>query len=162
MGSNLQKTSPKNSIMFRRVIQTSFRRMSDAETGMVFSFASPSTMLYNKATNVLQVDLPTQAGMIGVLPHHVPSLGNLAPGWATVMEAGGSVNKYFVSSGSFTINEDGSVLIAAEEAVGEDEIDLDSARKELANAQAALAAGKSEAEKAEAQVAIETIESMLK
>merc|ERR1712038_834553 len=149
--------------MFRRALQVSVRQMSEAaDTGMRFSFASSSSMLYSNATNVTQIDLPTTSGMIGILPHHVPTLGNVAPGWATVMEQGGKVNKYFISSGSFTVNENGTVTVAGEEIVPESEIDLDLARKELAAAQTSLSQAKGEAEKAEAQITIDTLEALLK
>merc|ERR1711879_209428 len=126
------------------------------------SFASPSQMLYANATNVSQVDLPTTSGMIGILPQHVPTLGNCAPGWATVIEQGDVQNRYFISSGSFTVNQDGSVTVAAEEILAENQICLDTARKELSNAQTSLGQAKNEVEKAEAQIAIDTLESMLK
>merc|ERR1739848_825172 len=116
--------------MFRRTLFNIARRHSStAETGMVFSFATPASGHYTNATNVSQVDLPTGTGMIGILPHHVPTLGVLAPGWTTVYESSGEQNRYFVSSGSYTVNADGSVTIAAEEAISADEIDLDLARK---------------------------------
>ena len=118
-------------------------------------------MLYAQSRTVQQVDLPTTSGMVGILPNHVPTLGNLAAGWAIVKENGVD-KKFFVSSGSFAVNDDGSVTIAAEEVLNDSDIDLDAARKELANAQAALAAGKNEVEKAEAQIAIDTLEAMLK
>jgi F0F1-type ATP synthase epsilon subunit len=46
----------------------------------------------------------------------VPSLAVLRPGVVTVFENEGAVKKFFVSSGSVTINEDASVQILAEEA----------------------------------------------
>merc|ERR1711879_693716 len=83
--------------------------------------------------------------MMGILPQHVPSLGVLAAGWATVYEANGQNKRFFVSSGSYAINEDGSVQIAAEE--------------ELAAYQAKTSQG-SDVEKAEAQIAVETLEAL--
>merc|ERR1712141_301296 len=52
--------------------------------------------------------------MMGILPQHVPSLGVLQAGWTTVYESSGDAKRFFVSSGSYSINEDGSVQIAAE------------------------------------------------
>merc|ERR1712223_583601 len=125
---------------------------------MTFTFASPAVSHYNGATNVTQVDLPTTEGRIGILPNHVPSIGTLAAGWATVIEQGGASKRVFVSSGSFTINADGSVSIACEEAVAEADIDMDLAKKELANAQSAMASAKDDKARAEAQIAVETLE----
>merc|ERR1711964_199825 len=136
-------------------------RAQSTGTGMNFSFATPVVGHYSNATNVTQVDLPTGTGTIGILPNHVPSLGVLAPGWATVYESEGAQKKYFVSSGSYTINADGSVTIAAEEAVPENDIDLDLARKELSNCQSQMGSASEEA-KAELQIAVETLESMLR
>merc|ERR1712110_1125310 len=84
---------------------------------------------------------------MGILPSHVPTLGVLSAGWATVYKADGSTNKYFVSSGSYAVNDDGSVMISAE--------------KELAAAQARTGAGDDKA-KAEAQIEVETLEAILK
>merc|ERR1711981_1472205 len=53
---------------------------------------------------------------MGILPQHVPTLGVLRAGWTTVYEASGTQSKFFVSSGSYAVNADGSILIAAEEA----------------------------------------------
>merc|ERR1711970_243984 len=147
--------------MMRRFLTTSVRQMSEG-TGMTFTFASPAVSHYNAATNVTQVDLPTTEGRIGILPNHVPSIGTLAAGWATVIEQGGATKRVFVSSGSFSINNDGSVAIAAEEAVEEADICMDTAKKELAAAQAALASAKDDKAKAEAQIAVETLEAMTK
>merc|ERR1711879_48812 len=70
--------------------------------------------------------------MMGILPQHVPSLGVLAAGWATVYEA-----------------------------IAEADIDMEAAKKELAAAQAKTSQG-SDVEKAEAQIAVETLEALLK
>merc|ERR1712072_231084 len=153
--SNLQKPEILYTNMMRRFLTTSVRQLSaDAGTGMKFTFASPAASYYNAATNVTQVDLPTTEGRIGILPNHVPSIGTIAAGWATVFEQGGASQRVFVSSGSFTINADGSVSIACEEAVAEADIDMDLAKKELVAAQSAVAAAKDDLARAEAQIAV--------
>ena len=63
-----------------------------------------------------QIDVPSFSGSFGILPNHVPSLAVLKPGVVTVFENDGAVKKFFVSSGSVTINEDATVQILAEEA----------------------------------------------
>merc|ERR1719219_3044820 len=83
---------------------------------------------------------------MGILPSHVPTLGVLQAGWTTVYDNTGNTQKFFVSSGSYAVNDDGSVMIAAEEALAESDIDMDAARKELAAAQSAAGSG-SEMEK---------------
>merc|ERR1712048_1554444 len=90
---------------------------------------------------------------MGILPQHVPTLG--------VFQTDGAVKKFFVSSGSYSVTDDGAVMIAAEEALTEDEVDTSAAKAALAEYQGKLNSG-SEIEKAEAQIAVETLEALLK
>merc|ERR1711879_220094 len=79
---------------------------ADAATGINFTFACPAAVHYMNASNINQIDLPTGTGMMGILPQHVPSLGVLQAGWTTVYESSGDAKRFFVSSGSYSINED--------------------------------------------------------
>merc|ERR1712151_1098032 len=95
--------------MMRRFLTTPVRKMAaEASTGMNFTFSCPATVHYQNASNINQIDLPTGTGMMGILPSHVPTLGVLAAGWCTVFESSGAANRFFVSSGSYSVNEDGS------------------------------------------------------
>uniref|UniRef100_A0A8D2Q4G8 ATP synthase F(1) complex subunit delta, mitochondrial n=1 Tax=Varanus komodoensis TaxID=61221 RepID=A0A8D2Q4G8_VARKO len=89
---------------------------------MSFTFASPSQVFYN-AANVKQVDVPTLSGSFGILASHVPTLQVLKPGVVTVFAEDGSSTKYFVSSGSVTVNADSSVQLLAEEVALLDQLD---------------------------------------
>merc|ERR1712119_93291 len=126
-----------------------------APVGMNFTFACPSEAFYNSSSEVAQVDIPTGAGAIGVLANHVPTLGVLAPGVLTVLETAGESKKFFVSSGSYSVNEDSSVIITAEEAVPLDHLDKEAAKAQLSKAMADLAAATSDVAKAEAQIAVD-------
>ena len=66
--------------------------------------------------------MPSFSGNFGILPNHVPALAVLSPGVVTVYEDDGGAKKFFVSSGSITINEDASVQILAEEAHAMDQL----------------------------------------
>merc|ERR1712121_439921 len=135
----------------RRMMSTSTVRNAD----MSFTFAAPNAVHYNKAS-VKQVDVPSFSGSFGILPAHVASLAVLKPGVVTVYEEDGSNKKFFVSSGSITINDDSSVQILAEEAHLCEDIDLGLAKEALAQAQSAVsAAGADEVAKAEAMIAVE-------
>uniref|UniRef100_A0AAX7T701 ATP synthase F(1) complex subunit delta, mitochondrial n=1 Tax=Astatotilapia calliptera TaxID=8154 RepID=A0AAX7T701_ASTCA len=90
---------------------------------MSFTFASP-TQVYFKEASVKQVDVPTLTGAFGILPAHVPTLQVLRPGVVTVFNDDGSSAKYFVSSGSVTVNADSSVQLLAEEAFPLDQLDI--------------------------------------
>ena len=93
---------------------------------------------------VFQVDVPSFSGAFGILPAHVPSLAVLKPGVVTVYEDDGSAKKFFVSSGSITINDDSSVQILAEEAHAVEDIDLAAAREVVAQANADISAAADE------------------
>ena len=67
-------------------------------------------MLYNNV-GVKQVDVPSFSGSFGILPAHVPTLAVLKPGVVTVYEADGNTKKFFVSSGTVTINEDSTGIM---------------------------------------------------
>nr|CAG4648404.1 EOG090X0JDB [Moina brachiata]SVE93385.1 EOG090X0JDB [Moina brachiata] len=125
------------------------------------TFAAPAQVLYNKA-NVKQVDVPSFSGSFGILPAHVPTLAVLRPGVVTVFENDGAQKKFFVSSGTVTINEDSSVQLLAEEAVPVDTLDVSAARELLSQAQSQLAGATTDVAKAEAQISIEVSEALVK
>ncbi|CAK8676495.1 ATP synthase F(1) complex subunit delta, mitochondrial-like [Clavelina lepadiformis] len=165
MASALMRVCTGNGAVCRSVLNTlqkrSFAEAAVKPSQMCFTFASPSEVFYEGSENVKQVDVPTGTGTIGILANHVPTLGVLKPGVLTVLEAEGTVNKYFVSSGSFSVNEDASVQITAEEAVPVDYLDRDLARSNLAKAQAELASATTDEAKMEAQISISCNEAMI-
>ncbi|KAL8596956.1 ATP synthase subunit delta, mitochondrial [Nucella lapillus] len=128
---------------------------------MAFTFASPSDVYYSSA-NVKQVDVPSFSGSFGILPSHVPSLAVLKPGVVTVFEEDGSNKKFFVSSGSVTINDDSSVQILAEEAHPLDRLDGQAIREGVTKAHQEVSSATSEKAKAEAQIALECYEALQK
>ncbi|XP_075061925.1 ATP synthase F(1) complex subunit delta, mitochondrial [Mixophyes fleayi] len=129
--------------------------------GMSFTFASPSQVFYNGAS-VKQVDVPTTTGMFGILSNHVPTLQVLRPGLVTVLSDDGTATKFFVSSGSVTVNADSSVQLLAEEAATLDMLDPSVAKSNLEKAQAALQSAGDEVAKAEAQINVEACEAIVK
>ena len=129
---------------------------------MTFTFASPSEVVYNKAKNVKQVDVPTLSGSFGILADHVPTLAVLKPGVVAITENEGAIKKYFVSSGSVTVNPDSSVQLLAEEAFPLDKLDLKAAQEQLSDAQKQISAARDDLSKAEAQVALETAEAVIR
>merc|ERR1712165_425898 len=141
----------------RRQMATQSRAMSQ----MAFTFAAPNGVHYN-AASVKQIDVPSFSGSFGILPNHVPALAVLKPGVVTVYEEDGETKKFFVSSGSVTVNEDASVQILAEEAHALDVIDVNEAKAVLAEAQSAASAAADDAAKAEAQIAVEVAEEVVK
>ncbi|XP_030640060.1 ATP synthase F(1) complex subunit delta, mitochondrial [Chanos chanos] len=132
-----------------------------ASAQMSFTFASPTQVFYQGAS-VKQVDVPTLTGVFGILPAHVPTLQVLRPGVVTVFSDDGSPVKYFVSSGSVTVNADSSVQLLAEEAVTLDSLDLATAKANLEKAQSDLLGTSDEAARAEVLISIEANEAIVK
>jgi len=169
MASSLARfcLSSSRSVLRRALVQQSSSRgyaeeAAVAQPGqMAFTFASPAEIFYESSGDVKQVDVPTGTGAIGILANHVPTLGVLAPGVLSVLGADGATNKFFVSSGAYTVNEDASVIITAEEAVRLDDLDKELAKSNLVKAQADLSAATTEAGKMEAQIAIACIEAII-
>ncbi|KAM4629195.1 ATP synthase F(1) complex subunit delta, mitochondrial [Polymixia lowei] len=140
------------------------RCYAEAVTGtpqMSFTFASP-TQVFFKEASVKQVDVPTLTGAFGILPAHVPTLQVLRPGVVTVFNDDGSSAKYFVSSGSVTVNADSSVQLLAEEAVPLDQLDVATAKANLEKAHSEMVSASDEASRAEVQISIEANEAIVK
>ncbi|XP_012677318.1 ATP synthase subunit delta, mitochondrial [Clupea harengus] len=152
--------------LVRRAIPTlrQVRCYADAPGGgpqMSFTFASPTQVFFQNAS-VRQVDVPTLTGAFGVLPAHVPTLQVLRPGVVTVFNDDGSSAKYFVSSGSITVNADSSVQLLAEEAVTLENLDVSAAKANLEKAQSDLLGVSDEAARAEIQISIDANDAIVK
>ncbi|KAK9519141.1 hypothetical protein VZT92_021887 [Zoarces viviparus] len=140
------------------------RSYAEAVSGtpqMSFTFASPTQVFFNGAS-VKQVDVPTLTGAFGILPAHVPTLQVLRPGVVTVFGDDGSAAKFFVSSGSVTVNADSSVQLLVEEAAPLDQLDIAAARANLEKAQSEMAGLSDEAARAAVQISIDANEAMVK
>ncbi|XP_019856073.1 PREDICTED: ATP synthase subunit delta, mitochondrial-like, partial [Amphimedon queenslandica] len=103
--------------------QCLLRRPYSTAEGLPLTFASPRQAFYHNV-NVRQVDVSSTNGSFGILPSHVPAIAVLKPGLVNVYENESTTAKYFVSSGSVTINADSSVQILAEEAYPLDQFDI--------------------------------------
>merc|ERR1712059_114831 len=164
MGTIFQTVPIISTAMAFRTASSSLRRMMSTwaprTAEMSFTFAAPNALHYN-AASVKQIDVPSFSGSFGILPAHVASLAVLKPGVVTVYEGGGAAKKFFVSSGSITINDDHSVQIIAEEAHKVEDLDLAAAREVLASAQAEASKAGDEVAKAEAQIAVEVGEALV-
>jgi len=128
---------------------------------MPLTFASAFSVFYN-GDSVKQIDVPSFSGSFGILPNHVPTMAALKPGVVAVTEADGNIAKYFVSSGTVTINADSTVQLLAEEACLLADIDAHAAREVLTSVIASVSSAKDDREKAEAQIALEAAEAIVK
>ncbi|XP_058117550.1 ATP synthase subunit delta, mitochondrial-like [Anopheles ziemanni] len=128
---------------------------------MAFTLAAANKVFYDGA-NIRQVDVPSFSGAFGILPKHVPTLAVLKPGVVTVYENEGAVKKIFVSSGTVTVNEDASVQVLAEEAHPVEDLDASACREILSNSQNQLSSASGDADRAEAAIAVEVAEALVK
>lgn len=86
----------------------------------------------------------------------------LRPGIVTVYENDGSSKKLFVSSGTITVNVDSTVQVLAEEAHPLEDIDLRAAQDALTASQSELSSAKDDRARAEATLAVEIAETIVK
>jgi len=156
VGQSLRVSVSLQQILLRR----GYAAAGGGSNEMAFTFAAPYQVYYNKAA-IKQVDVPSFSGAFGILPNHVPTLAVLKPGVLSVIEGDNSIKKFFVSSGSITVNEDSSVQILAEEAVPLEMIDPSAAQQELSTAQQELSRATGEKEKAIAQISVEVAEALV-
>ena len=90
---------------------------------------------------LLQVDAeeviaPGALGLFGVRPGHAPFLSLVEPGLLTVNE-GGKLHKYFVGGGFVQVSQT-HVRVLADQAEAADHIDINAAKKRIAEAEARL------------------------
>jgi len=137
------------------------RNYADAPSGAVlhFTFGTPSQTFFNNE-GVSQVDVPSGSGNFCILPQHVPIIAVLKPGLITVARDG-NTEKFFVSSGTITVNSDSSAQILAEEAAPLDQFDADAARKNAESARQSLAGAVDETAKAIAQIELDACEALV-
>ncbi|XP_054730818.1 ATP synthase subunit delta, mitochondrial [Anastrepha obliqua] len=128
---------------------------------MKLTFAAANQTFYDQA-EVRQIDVPSFSGSFGILAKHVPTLAVLKPGVVQVIENDGKTSKFFVSSGSITVNEDSSVQVLAEEAHKVEDIDVSEAKQLLSQYQSQLNSAASDEAKAEAAIAVECAEALVR
>merc|ERR1712043_37929 len=130
----------------RNATRLSSGRRSMSE--MAFTFAAPNGVHYDSAS-VKQGDVPSLFGSFGILPNHVPALAVLSPGVVTVYEDDGGA-------------KNSSVQILAEEAHPVDNLDINEAKVALSEAQSSMSSATTDEGKAEAQIAVEVVEEVIK
>ncbi|KAG6555444.1 hypothetical protein Mapa_002672 [Marchantia paleacea] len=113
-----------------------------------------------EAKQVDMVIVPATSGMMGVLPGHVSTIAQLKPGVLSIHD-GADVKKYIVSSGFAFVHPNSVTDILAVEAVLAENLDIEAARKGLADYTTKLNSATTDLAKAEAQVAIEVYGSLV-
>jgi len=83
-----------------------------------------------------EVIVPGARGLFGVRPGHTPFLSLMEPGWMTLKD-GATSQRYYLAGGFVEVASD-QVRILADQAESEAEVDVDAAKKRLADAQNTL------------------------
>ncbi|KAK3357425.1 mitochondrial ATP synthase-like protein delta chain [Lasiosphaeria hispida] len=122
------------------------------------SLSLPHQSIY-KSQDVVQVNLASENGEMGILAQHVPSIEQLKPGLIEVIEETGS--KQFFLSGGFAVIQPNSVLsINAIEAYPLEDFSADAIRAQIAETQKVANGGGSEQDIAEARIELEVLETL--
>lgn len=143
------------------IIRTTARRgYAEATTDKIkLSLSLPHQSIY-KATDVVQVNIPAESGVMGVLANHVPSIEQLKAGVVDIIEEGGGNKQFFVSGGFAVVQPNSTLSINAVEAYPLEEFSADAIRAQLNEAQKIAGGGGSEQDIAEAKIEIEVLETL--
>ncbi|MBI4049901.1 MAG: ATP synthase F1 subunit epsilon [Candidatus Doudnabacteria bacterium] len=102
---------------------------------MKLKIATPERVIYE--ADVDAVSCPTEMGEITILPNHIPLVANLKPGELKVMD--NSEPRYiFVAGGFVEVRPGNEVMILADAAEREEEIDIARAEEARKRAQKLL------------------------
>ncbi len=101
------------------------------------------------------VTVPGTAGDFGIVAGHVPTIACLRPGVVTVDTA-----KFFVSSGTVTVNPDSTIDIVAEEAATLDQLDAQAAKAGLDQFVGEFSRASNDLERAKAEIGIDVYRAM--
>ncbi|EGX47645.1 ATP synthase subunit delta, mitochondrial [Orbilia oligospora] len=123
------------------------------------SLSLPHQAIY-KATDVVQVNIPAESGVMGVLANHVPSIEQLKAGIVDIIEEGGANKQFFVSGGFAVVQPNSRLSINAVEAYTLDEFSLDAVKSQLAEANKIASGSGSEQDIAEAKIEVEVLETL--
>ncbi|OSX73787.1 hypothetical protein BU14_0328s0039 [Porphyra umbilicalis] len=135
------------------------RQMAEAVAAdkLHFNFFLPGGTIQKDAA-VDMVLVPASSGVMGILPRHAPTVAQLRPGVVEV-HSEGTKDKYFVSSGFAFVHKDRTDVCAVAAAPLSD-LDASAVAQGVTDAEAAMAAAKTDMEKAEAQIGLDTYTAM--
>lgn len=109
--------------------------MADLPTILAINLVTPRGVVAH--TDADSVQAPGELGEFELLPGHVPMLTSLRPGVLTIGTKARA--RYAVGPGYLRVDPSGAVEILVEQALPAGDVDVDTAKKELAAAEAELA-----------------------
>ncbi|KAK2775741.1 delta subunit of the central stalk of mitochondrial F1F0 ATP synthase, atp16 [Emmonsiellopsis sp. PD_33] len=123
------------------------------------SLVLPHQSIY-KSTDVVQVNIPAESGVMGVLANHVPSIEQLKPGLVEIIEESGGSKQFFLSGGFAIVQPDSQLSINAVEGFPLEEFSAEAVKSQIAEAQKIASGTGSEQDIAEAKIELEVLESL--
>ncbi|MBI4050447.1 MAG: F0F1 ATP synthase subunit epsilon [Candidatus Doudnabacteria bacterium] len=118
-----------------------------------FKIATPERVVFESEAD--SVTCPTQMGEVTILPNHIPLVANLNAGELKVIE-NGSPRHFAVSGGFIEVRPKNEVIVLADAAEREEEIDIKRAEEARQRARKLMAEEVKDAEKfVEAQALLE-------
>ncbi len=106
-----------------------------------FELVSPARLVVSEEVD--QVVVPGSEGYFTVLKGHSPFMSTIRPGLLEVLSASGQTRKIFVAGGFADASPSG-LTVLAEQAIPVDDLKPEIIAKELADAEAVVAAAKSD------------------
>ncbi|KAG6887700.1 hypothetical protein C0995_013400 [Termitomyces sp. Mi166 len=135
------------------------RGYAEANDKLKLSLVLPHESIFT-STDVVQVNIAAEAGDMGILANHVPSIEPLRPGVVEVIETNGASKKWFTSSGFATVHPNNRLTINVVEAAPLEKFSLEAVRANLAEALKVASGSGSEVDKAEARVEADVYEAL--
>ncbi|KAK0664814.1 ATP synthase subunit delta [Lasiodiplodia hormozganensis] len=128
-----------------------------ASDKLKLSLALPHSTIF-KSSEVVQVNIASESGDMGLLANHVPAIEQLKPGLIEVIEEQGGSKQWFASGGFAVMQPDNTLSINAVEAYPVEDFSAESVRNQIAEAQKVAIGSGSEVDIAEAQIELEVLE----
>ncbi|KAG6844051.1 hypothetical protein H0H87_010132 [Tephrocybe sp. NHM501043] len=145
----------------RRASSITIGRRGYAEVNdkLKLSLVLPHQAIFT-STDVVQVNIAAEAGDMGILANHVPSIEVLRPGVVEVIETTGASKKWFTSSGFATVHPNNKLTINVVEAAPLEDFSLEAVRTNLVEALKVASGSGSEADKTEARIEADVYETL--
>jgi len=125
---------------------------------VIFELVSPEKLLLSRPVDMVVV--PGSEGDFGVLPRHAPVISTVRPGVIEVHEGGKVSERIFVGGGFAEVTGERCTVLA-DQAIPVDELDRQSAERQLEDSREDLADAKSDQERVAAGERIAVAEAML-
>ncbi|GLB37674.1 putative ATP synthase [Lyophyllum shimeji] len=135
------------------------RGYADVSDRLKLSLVLPHQAIFS-STDVVQVNIAAEAGDMGILANHVPSIEALRPGILEVVETSGESKKWFTSSGFATVHPNNKLTINVVEAAPLETFSLEAVRTNLQEALKVASGSGTEVDKVEARIEADVYEAL--